>query len=198
MGFMCTTAFLSMWISNTATAAMMLPIVHAVLVQIKKQTPEERSWNESSSNRRASTQLLSASYVKSCDGNSSSDSSVLEFANVKEDNVSCEADRNSRQTHITHAERNGKDARKGNSERKKPEEGAAKADNLIPTYESSYRLENIDGFTSAGASDLPTNGTFDHMTKVLMLGVVYSANIGGMATLTGTAPNLVLSGDVAT
>ncbi|RVE64040.1 hypothetical protein OJAV_G00142180 [Oryzias javanicus] len=35
MGFMIVSAFLSMWISNTATTAMMLPIAHAVLQQLK-------------------------------------------------------------------------------------------------------------------------------------------------------------------
>ncbi|XP_054611975.1 solute carrier family 13 member 2 isoform X1 [Dunckerocampus dactyliophorus] len=35
MGFMMVTSFLSMWISNTATTAMMLPIAHAVLLQLK-------------------------------------------------------------------------------------------------------------------------------------------------------------------
>lgn len=35
MGFMAVSAFLSMWISNTATSAMMLPIANAVLQQLK-------------------------------------------------------------------------------------------------------------------------------------------------------------------
>lgn len=32
---MSVSAFLSMWISNTATTAMMLPIAHAVLMQLR-------------------------------------------------------------------------------------------------------------------------------------------------------------------
>ncbi len=41
LGFMCATAFLSMWISNTATTMLMLPIVMAVVVQLSQGRKDE-------------------------------------------------------------------------------------------------------------------------------------------------------------
>ncbi|CAK6957179.1 solute carrier family 13 member 2-like [Scomber scombrus] len=49
IGFMIVSAFLSMWISNTATTAMMLPIASAVLQQLKatESRAEDRDFQES-------------------------------------------------------------------------------------------------------------------------------------------------------
>ncbi len=41
LGFMIATAFLSMWISNTATTLMLLPIVLAVVAELEKKFPKE-------------------------------------------------------------------------------------------------------------------------------------------------------------
>ena len=42
LGFLLATAFVSMWVSNTATAAMMLPIAAAVVVMAERQEPPRR------------------------------------------------------------------------------------------------------------------------------------------------------------
>ncbi|GAA4273686.1 SLC13 family permease [Aquimarina gracilis] len=47
LGFMMATAFLSMWISNTATAVMMLPIGLAVISQIKAEGEVKKSMGRS-------------------------------------------------------------------------------------------------------------------------------------------------------
>ena len=52
LGFMVSTAFISMWMSNTATAAMMMPIAEAVLGQLEHAAREGCS-HASSNSRQA-------------------------------------------------------------------------------------------------------------------------------------------------
>lgn len=64
MGFMIITAFLSMWISNMACTAIMLPIVSAMLLHIKKTETKEQELQQSRAN-----EVLSISQTKDDNGN---------------------------------------------------------------------------------------------------------------------------------
>uniref|UniRef100_A0A8C6D1G0 Solute carrier family 13 member 2 n=1 Tax=Moschus moschiferus TaxID=68415 RepID=A0A8C6D1G0_MOSMO len=122
LGFMLVTAFLSMWISNTATTAMMVPIAHAVLEQLHK-VPTDRDVEEGRNNP------------------------AFELQEQKEE---------------------------------------TKLDNkqdcpFPPTPSESKTQRNKEQL---------------RFSQGLSLCVCYSASIGGIATLTGTTPNLVLQGQV--
>ena len=49
-GFMVTTSFISMWMSNVATTAMMVPIAQAVLVQLKETMENDSNENKMNGN----------------------------------------------------------------------------------------------------------------------------------------------------
>ncbi|XP_043818779.1 solute carrier family 13 member 2 [Dromiciops gliroides] len=125
LGFMIVTAFLSMWISNTATTAMMVPISHAVLEQLHK-TPEQK--DEEVGNVNNSFEIQEP------------DSTVTE------------------------------------KEPPRLDISPAPAPVLLDNREKEREQLKF----SQGMS----------------LCVSYAASIGGIATLTGTSPNLVLQGQV--
>ncbi|XP_054857268.1 solute carrier family 13 member 2 [Eublepharis macularius] len=127
MGFMGVTAFLSMWISNTATTAMMVPIAHAVLQQLHKSEQE----------------MITAEQASVESGKVNGGFELQETA---------------------HPSANG----------------------TVVTMEKEKKLVILQELEQK----------YQTFCKGISLAVCYSSSIGGIATLTGTTPNLVLKGQM--
>ncbi|XP_069728226.1 Na(+)/dicarboxylate cotransporter 3 [Phaenicophaeus curvirostris] len=135
LGMMLTTSFLSMWLSNTASTAMMLPIANAILKSLFGEKDTSKDMNRGNEENQASLQQNKL-YTVPTEMQFLASTEDKDLTEEKE--VTCDA----------------------LSDLKKEEE---------------YKTNIWKGF---------------------LISIPYAASIGGTATLTGTAPNLILLGQL--
>ena len=194
---MITTAFLSMWISNTATAAMMLAIAHAVLRELQEEDCLTHRDGERGEPPQSPVQIVYAKRYNSTSGELKEEVTVqLERASDREEETGGEETGGGE----TGGEETGGGEKGGEGEQElliDAQQDSGTEDEEMDVVEergSDGGEERGSGEEVESQPQSTPSRTLKRMSKVLMLGVAYAANIGGTATLTGTGPNIILSG----
>lgn len=167
LGFMGTTALLSAFMSNTATAAMQVPLAEGVIKRMRRAARQKLD-SELAAPARPALELQEVeSHLPP--GSGAGDSGISPDARSRDE--------------PGHAD--GQNGRQAPKARSPPEPS------LAPEQAPRSPGVGARGSLEDAERDIET------FARALMLAIAYSASLGGISTLTGTGPNIVFSGQFA-
>ncbi|KAK7896000.1 hypothetical protein WMY93_021325 [Mugilogobius chulae] len=174
LGFMCCTVFLSMWLSNTSTTAMVMPIAEAVLQQLICTGLADSIENPDSTDETEDSQQDPMEKEQNLEKHQ------LEL--LYQDNSN-----NCTKQDLSTASESGEMNGVGLC----PNSGVVKSINgHLPQV--AVEIPNVKRVKMRRDSQYPTKR--DHMIcKCLTLSITYAATIGGLMTITGTSTNLIFA-----
>ncbi|XP_042603385.1 LOW QUALITY PROTEIN: solute carrier family 13 member 4-like [Cyprinus carpio] len=174
LGFMCCTVFLSMWLSNTSTTAMVMPIAEAVL-----QQPERQSYND----------YIHVPQKKKDEDKQDEESDKEENQELSKNHLEL-LDRKHNEKHevcMLNEELNGLTLKPGFGP-----EFSKESNGYLPEAPISIPAPPKKPKIAADSRCTPTKR--DHrICKWLSLSITYAATIGGLITITGTSTNLIFA-----
>ncbi|XP_023808126.1 solute carrier family 13 member 4 [Oryzias latipes] len=177
LGFMCCTVFLSMWLSNTSTTAMVMPIAEAVLQQLICTGLADG--HEDSETMDAPEE---DSVVSSKEENLDKNQLELFYQN---DRNTCAKDELCSLSEGQSCEVNGFGLQPVPNQT-----FVHQVNGHLPQI--AVEIPNLKRVKARRDSQYPTKR--DHMIcKCLSLSITYAATIGGLITITGTSTNLIFA-----